>query len=531
MQPDIDSVSSVPVLIVGAGPTGLTLACELWRRGVAARLIEAGEGPAIGSRGKGTQPRSLEIFDDLGIVERVLQSGRFHMPMRLYDEQGHYIDRDMHEGNIARPDAPYGSTLLTPQFRIEEALRDRLESLGGSVDFGCRLVGFEQDAAGVTAHLQRGAREVSLRTQYLVGCDGGKSFTRHAMGVSFLGETLEQIRVLLGDVEVGGLDRDHWHAFRHADGFLALCPLPSTHVFQFQASMGEADKSQPSLERFQEVVEERTGRKDIRLSNPTWLSLWRANVRMVDHYRQGRVFLAGDAAHVHIPAGAQGMNTGIQDAYNLGWKMAAVLSGTGAGTGADSALLDSYEAERLPVAAWVLGISTRLAGQAFTQQQGIFVPRTGETLQLGIGYRDSPLSRELRKSPGKVQAGDRAPDAPGVMQGEREQRLFDLFRGPHSTLLAFGNGWDPLIDEVTRRFSRQPLIKSAVIHSATDSSPASPHSFTDRDGHARRGYDVERPTLFLIRPDGHVAVASEDRDASPFISWLAEIDTDRHIFV
>lgn len=522
MQPKVDSVSPVPVpgpvpvLIVGAGPTGLTLACELWRRGVPARLIEAGEGPAIGSRGKGTQPRSLEIFDDLGIVERVLQGGRFHMPMRIYDEKGQHTDRDMHEGNTARPDAPYGSTLLTPQFRVEEALRDRLESLGGGVEFGWRLVRFEQDAAGVTAHLQHGEREVTVRTSYLVGCDGGKSTTRHAMGVSFLGETLEQIRVLLGDVEVEGLDREHWHAFRHPDGFLALCPLPGTNVFQFQASIGEAYKSQPSLKCFQEVVEERTGRKDIRLSNPTWLSLWRANVRMVDHYRQGRVFLAGDAAHVHIPAGAQGMNTGIQDAYNLGWKLAAVLSGTGV----EPALLDSYEAERLPVAAWVLGISTRIAGQAFTQQQGVFTPRSGETLQLGIGYRDSPLSRELRSSPGKVQAGDRAPDAPGLTQGGREQRLFDLFRGPHCTLLAFGEGWDPLIDDLTRRFSKH--VRCAVIRSATDPPSASARGFIDREGHARRGYDLERPTLFLIRPDGHIAVATEDRDAAPLITWLEQ---------
>ena len=153
------------------------------------------------------------------------------------------------------------------------------------------------------------------------------SFARPSAS-DFEGETWTSERMLIGDVQVDGLDRDHWHSWPNTEmGWVALCPLPGTNSFQFQAQIGPDEPDEPSLERFQQIVDERTGGMDIRLHEATWLSLYRANVRMVDRYRVGRVFLAGDAAHVHSPAGGQGMNTGIQDAYNLGWKLGAALNG------------------------------------------------------------------------------------------------------------------------------------------------------------------------------------------------------------
>jgi 2-polyprenyl-6-methoxyphenol hydroxylase-like FAD-dependent oxidoreductase len=164
--------------------------------------------------------------------------------------------------------------------------------------------------------------------------------------------------MLVGDVQVDVLDRDHWHSWpKHKDGWVALCPLPSTNSFQFQAQIPPDEPDEPSLARFQQIIDERTSMPAIRLHDATWLSLYRANVRMVDRYRVGRIFLAGDAAHVHSPAGGQGMNTGMQDAYNLGWKLNAVLSE------APASLLDTYEEERLPIAAWLLGATTRLHRQ------------------------------------------------------------------------------------------------------------------------------------------------------------------------
>jgi 2-polyprenyl-6-methoxyphenol hydroxylase-like FAD-dependent oxidoreductase len=346
------------VLIAGAGPTGLTLACLLARSNVRFRIVDAFAAPPTGSRGKGLQPRSLELFDDLGIVEKIISNGAFGIPVRYYDEAG----KPRHEPPVVppapRPDRPYQQPLITPQWRVEEALRHALEKAGAHVDFGCELTGFTQDEHGVCADVTGASGPEKISARWLVACDGGKSAIRHLAGIAFLGETLEAFRMLVGDMRVEGLDRQHWHIWRNAEGFAALCPLPSTGLFQFQASVGPNQASETTLDNCRTMLRQRTGRSDLVLSDPGWLSLWRANVRMVDRYRAGRIFLAGDAAHVHSPAGGQGMNTGIQDAYNLGWKLAAVVRG------ADAALLDSYEEERLPVAARVLGISTDLMNAA-----------------------------------------------------------------------------------------------------------------------------------------------------------------------
>jgi hypothetical protein len=318
--------------------------------------------------------------------------------------------------------------------------------------------------------------------------------------------------MLVGDFHASGLDRDHWHAWNNEHGFLALAPLPASEVFQFQASLPPDAPTDVSLACFQTIIDTRTGRSDIRLSEMTWASLWRSNVRMVDRYRAGRVFLAGDAAHVHSPAGAQGMNTGIQDAANLGWKLAAVAAG------ADPALLDTYEEERLPIAAWVLGVSTELTGRAF-KLQSTLERRDEATLQLLLNYRGSRLAHELRVKPGRIQAGDRAPDAPGLQTANGTRRLFDVFRGPHFTLIGFGAGWDDVIRLVEQRFPS--LVKSVVIGetNATASGPLA----HDAEGHAARSYDVERDTLMLVRPDGYIGVATEKRAAAPIIAYLATI--------
>jgi 2-polyprenyl-6-methoxyphenol hydroxylase-like FAD-dependent oxidoreductase len=512
----IPAVEALDVLIVGAGPTGLTLACELARRGIRFRIIDAAAGPAIGSRGKGTQPRSLEVLDDLGVVDKALAGGRFHMPIRTYDRQGGYVDRDMHAGRQARPDAPYESTLLIPQWRIEGILRDRLATFEQGVEYATALVSCAQDEAGVDVTLQRDGATQIVRAAWLVGCDGGRSPTRHALGVEFLGETIESHRMFVGDVAATGLDRECWHTWVGERSFLALCPLPHTEVYQLQASIGEDEPTEPSLGRFQQLVDERTGRRDIRLSAPSWMSFWRANVRMVDRYRVGRVFLAGDAAHVHSPAGAQGMNTGIQDAYNLGWKLAAVVHG------AAPALLDTYGEERLPIAAWVLGVSSRLSSSFFTRT--LSAPRDAETLQLGIHYRGCSLSRELRPHPGQVRAGDRAPDAPALLGSQGAQRVFDLCRGPHFTLLAFGDGWDAAIAAVGQRFPAR--VKSFVIGGTPASAPAPQFPaprLIDTESHAARGYDIHAETLLLVRPDGYIGLATTERAAAPIVSYLQDV--------
>jgi 2-polyprenyl-6-methoxyphenol hydroxylase-like FAD-dependent oxidoreductase len=230
--------------------------------------------------------------------------------------------------------------------------------------------------------------------------------------VRIAGEALQSRVVVLADVEIDGLDRSRWHVWPFAQGcLLTLCPFPRTSWFQLAAPLsGRAAPPEMSEDGVREFIERRIGSYGIRVRRIGWMSLFRAQVRLVERYRVGRVLLAGDAAHVHPPAGGQGHNTGIQDAYNLGWKLAAVLRG------APSSLIDTYQAERLPIAASVLGISRRLTLNAS-------VRRGSETQQLGLHYRGTPLAVDDTARPGRVRAGDRAPDAPCVDEGGASRRL------------------------------------------------------------------------------------------------------------
>ena len=500
---------TISVLIVGAGPTGLTLACELARRGVGFRIVDAAPRPPVGSRGKGLQPRSLEVLDDLGVVDEIVASGTFHLPFRAYDGATVLGVADMHEGRFPTPNVPYASPLIIPQWRVEEILRHRIEALGGAVELGTELTDFRQDADGVTATLARGGATEEVRADYLVGCDGGRSDVRRELGVRFDGETREAERMLIGDFRVDGLDRDHWHVWPKAPGgALLLCPLPGTDAFQLQAIVTGEGELELSLAAFQKVVDERSGRTDLRLREPTWLSLYRANVRMVDRYRVGRVFLAGDAAHVHSPAGGQGMNTGIQDAYNLGWKLGQVA------VGAPSALLDTYEEERLPIAAWMLGVTTRLHRDLY--QPTAAGARGPETLQLDLHYRASSLSRDRRTDGADVRAGDRAPDAPCRDTAGGAVRLFDLFRGPHFTLLAFGAGRDGELADLAARH-RGALRVHHVVRAADDGGRS---AIVDAGGHAHAGYGVDDAALVLVRPDGHIGAFAGRGDVGEVAAYL-----------
>ena len=304
---------------------------------------------------------------------------------------------------------------MVAQSRTEAILRDRLSEFGGRVEFGVALTGFVQTAQGVEATLSTG--EI-LGAAYLVGADGGHSTVRKTLGLKLHGETVDPLLRLVADIEIDGLSHSYWHVWPLAKGgMLVLCPLAKTNLFQY---VGVAQAAKMGIEAH---VRETTGHAVTRIA---WSSTYQPSARMVDRYRVGRVFLAGDAAHIHPPAGGQGLNTGVQDAYNLGWKLAAVMRG------APEALLDTYEEERLPIAAAVLGLSKHLH---VTRS----LKRGDATQQLLLHYRGSSLSSG--EAFGGLHPGDRIPDA----RLDDGSRLFDHLRGPHATEVQMPEGTHILV--------------------------------------------------------------------------------------
>jgi 2-polyprenyl-6-methoxyphenol hydroxylase-like FAD-dependent oxidoreductase len=367
---------------------------------------------------------------------------------------------------------------MLPQRETDRILHDRLHQQGLRVEFGTALAGLQQDGEGVVATVDTARGAETIQARYLVGADGGASTTRKQLSIGFVGSTDEADRMIVADAEIDGLARNRWHVWPRAKGhFLALCPLPHSRQFQLMLRLRQDDEADVSEAALAEAVRTLTGDPALRLHGLTWASVFRPNIRMVEHYRSGRVLLVGDAAHVHTPAGAQGLNTGVQDSYNLGWKLGQVLAG------APDALLDSYEAERLPVAARVLGLSTQLyAGIEHRRLSSL--RRGGEERQLTLSYHGSPLAPPASARTETLRVGDRAPG--GRNGGER---LFDAFRGPHFTLLAFDG--TPAVEWPTA---------GAQLRTVTISAAAK---------RLRRDYGVAKPTHILIRPDGYIANMSD----------------------
>jgi 2-polyprenyl-6-methoxyphenol hydroxylase-like FAD-dependent oxidoreductase len=472
--------TSTGALICGAGAAGLTLAIDLARRGVDFRLIEKATTPFPGSRGKGVQPRTLEVFEDCGIVDRLFAAGGRYPPIRAYGPDGEFVDSAIGDDPGPTPAEPYPTPLMAAQFVTEAVMRERLAELGRKPEFGRELTGFSQDGEGVAAQVG----DELIRTRYLVGADGGRSFVRGALGIDFPGETLG-VRAIVADVALEGLGRDAWHRFGSEQKQILMCPIAGTDLFQVQAGVPPEGHVDTTAEGLTALIAERTGRADILIRSVAWASVYSMNARLADRYRVGRVFLAGDAAHIHPPTGGQGLNTSVQDSYNLGWKLAAVLKG------APEELLATYEEERRPVAAGMLGLATRLLNEA---KQGP-MRRNRETRQLDLGYPGTSLALQTRKRDG-LQAGDRAPDAPVSGRAGQATRLFSLFRGSHFTLLGC---------ETNRvAIGPRPGLRVHIVGERGD--------IVDHGGHFRAGYGLSPGEWALIRPDGYVGaiVASDE---------------------
>nr|WP_281392715.1 FAD-dependent monooxygenase [Streptomyces zagrosensis] len=525
--------TTAAVLIVGAGPAGLTLACDLARRGMLARTVERSATLFPGSRGKSIQPRTLEVFDDLGIGPAIGQAGGPFPRMLTWSGRQRRGEWDLVEESEPDEGTPYWRVWMVPQWRTQEVLYERLRELGGAVEFGTTLTELAQDAEGVTATVTHSAGHTEvIRAAYLVAADGGRSTVRRLVGVAMNGQAVDPAPMLVADVrlelspgeatatgegaeqmdakQMGAdqigveIDRDHGHVWPEAKGGgVVLFPLAGTKTFQFIAQYEDKSaKPDTTPEAVRQLLAERIPLPASAVREVLWASDFRPRAAMAERFRIGRVFLAGDAAHVHPPAGGQGLNTSVQDAYNLGWKLSHVLR-----HGADDTLLDTYEEERAPIAANVLGLSTRLHRTSLVRISR--ATRQGaETHQLAVSYAASRLSVDHRPehrpdsahldhthldhtlpdhtlpdhtlpdrdrawpddisdsgglpdealpsgtevhsagaggagAGGTLCAGDRAPNARCVDASGAEFTLFDAFRGPHFTLLDFSGMGSP----------------------------------------------------------------------------------------
>jgi 3-(3-hydroxy-phenyl)propionate hydroxylase len=436
---------SAQVLVVGAGPTGLVAACELTRRGIGCRIIDKELAISTKSRAIAIQARTLEILQiaDLN-VGAFLQRGHTVQHGSIYDQGGDLLAQI----DFDRLQTKYRFMLLLPQNETEEIFEKRLNGYEVKVERGTELVACEQDHSGVRVRLQR--NDGTLETAefaWLLGCDGAHSSVRHLLDFSFEGGSYQDA-FMLADVHVdANLDTSAFQVFTTAQGPLAFFPLKDSRYRIVADNSPKNWGDEPTLEQCQSLVDER-GPGGIRLHSPRWLSKFRLHHRQVRELRKGRVFLAGDAAHIHSPAGGQGMNTGIQDVLNLAWKLAFVIRGL-----SDPALLGTYQSERLPIDEMVIRNSDRLT-RLVTLKSPIarylrdhLVPiassfgrirqKAGEAVsELGIGYQHSEICEDHVAPGSDIRAGERAPDV-AVANGGEIVSLYDwLSRGDAALLVS-----------------------------------------------------------------------------------------------
>ncbi|WP_063065784.1 FAD-dependent oxidoreductase [Nocardia violaceofusca] len=495
------SIRLIDVLVVGGGPTGTALAIDLTRRGLAVRIIDKAAKSFDGSRAKGIQPRSLEVLEDLGVIENI-RAGGGEYPLLGIHAGPLTIPWHMISRNELTSDVPHPNTWLIPQFRTDAALRTGLRRLGVTVESKRELVGFEQsrDAVVATVAGLDGAEEIGAR--YLVGADGGASTVRKTADIGFEGSTDESDRMIIVDAVVDGLSRDRWHVWPRPGGrFVGACPLPHSDLFQVMIRLQPGEEPALDEDSLNARFRKQTGDNRIRLSNIGWTSVFRPNIRLADRYRSGRVFIAGDAAHVHPPSGAQGLNTGLQDAYNLGWKIGQVLAG------APESLLDTYEAERQPIAAGVLGLATKKY-EGLAKLDPSSIKRGDDERQLGLHYRGGPLVTADAEQTGTLRVGDRAPDAKLLNAAGGAQRLFDLFSGPHFTAIGYGRAAAEELAALTWPAAGAGLKKVAINGGEQVDADVVLVDITDSFAQI---YGVAGSALLLIRPDGYIgSIATTD---------------------
>jgi 2-polyprenyl-6-methoxyphenol hydroxylase-like FAD-dependent oxidoreductase len=511
------------VLIVGAGPTGLMLANQLGRRGVGTLIVDRHSGPSLQTRALGVQARTMEIYSKLGIIDRALELGKRGTGANIWAE-GRKMAR-VPLGEAGQSVTPYPFILILGQDDNERIMGDKLRDWGMSVQWNTELVGIEQESRHVTAALKLpDGTERKITAAWVAGCDGARSAVRELSGITFPGAAYEHVFFVADTVVTGTMAPDEVNVYLWRSGFHLFFPMRGEDHWRIVGILPPTLRGGDDV-TFEHVIPSLRGEAGAGLSfkTCTWFSTYRISHRSASRFRDRRCFLLGDAAHIHSPVGAQGMNTGLQDAYNLGWKLALVVSGQ-----ADAALLDSYEEERVPVARRLLSTTdrafrlvvsdSRLAGLLRTQilariaafamsRERIQRAAFRVVSQIGIHYRTSPLSKSLEGLPaGAPRAGDRFPWL--RLKFQANGPVEDVFRKLDDTRLNLIVMGQPSPPEGALNVG--DLLRIHPI-------PVDPFN----DAELARA-QIPQPSFYLVRPDGHIGLCGIHLDPAAATRYVSE---------
>ncbi len=490
-------MSRSEVLIAGAGPTGLVLALWLTRQGVRLRIIDKTGGPGTTSRAVAVQARTLELYRQLDLTDEVLEQGHRVPAVNLW-VQGRKQTRISFE-NFAADLTPYGPFTYA-QDQHERLLIQRLEAMGVAVERNTELLRFSDTGGDVIATLRRpDGQEETCEAGYLAGCDGAHSVVRQTIGTGFPGGTYQQVFYVADVIATGPAFDGELHVDLDEADFLAIFPLKGEGHARLIGTVRDERAEHPETMKFEDVSHRAIQNMQVEVKQVSWFSTYRVHHRVAEHFRKGRCFLLGDAAHIHSPAGGQGMNTGLGDAINLAWKLKAVLAEQ-----ASEALLDTYETERRAFArklvsttdkAFTLATAEgRIADFVRTHLAPLIVPTLfkfeaardymfSAVSQIVIAYHDSAISVGRA---GSVRSGDRLPWAP-VPAADN----FDTFRSIGWQVHVYGNADPALIDWC----KQQNLLL---------------HAFVWQEAYAKTG--LARDAMYLLRPDTYVGLAATEQN-------------------
>lgn len=534
------------VLVVGAGPVGLTLASELTRYGVRCRIVDKDSGIKNISKALILHVRTQEVLEAMGAIAPVKAESK---PLRQVEL--HAYGKHIGHWTLDGIDSPHPHPVIIGQNRTEHILEQHLNNLGVKVDWQVETTGFQQDGDGVTVNLRHAdVREEKSRAKWLVGCEGAHSIVRKQLGLSFEGGRYENEQFIQADAKIRWtLPKGVSYLFLTSAGYMMVIEMPDDIVRVF-ISLPDPDPTNdtaPSLQEVQDALN-KLGGNDAELYDPVWLARYRTSHRRADRFREGRVFVAGDAGHVHVPIGGQGMNTGIQDAFNLAWKLAYVLKGV-----AHPQLLDSYNSERHPVAVALLEgtdkayrnilhpnkllqNTARVFGPFIMRMESVQIRFRNTLEEIEVGYKDSSLAADFSGNSGPA-AGERAPDALIVRLSDKQTiRLFEVFEGTHWTLLL-------LSGKQTNSKSYKQLVEIGQIintkygkHITThlvvaDTAPPANLNWDgsilmDRQHYLHTKYDVGYARLYLVRPDWYIGFRGHSSDSHNLLAYLASIFTE-----